>query len=73
MANKSADLDYEIFLIDHLERFVFSNLKSYLHSPLRTLHPTLLLVKSEERFKSMIYYLHSIDLFKCTKQVSTLS
>ncbi|WP_234856996.1 hypothetical protein [Acinetobacter junii] len=64
MTNKSADLDYEIFLIDHLERFVFSNLKSYLHSPLRTLHPTLLLVKSEERFKSMIYYLHSIDLFK---------
>lgn len=64
MINIDQDLDYEINLVNHLERFVLSNLKTWFHSPLRFIDPKLFLIQDEEQFKSAVYNLHLEGLFK---------
>lgn len=64
MINIDQDLDYEINLVNHLERFVLSNLKTWFHSPLRLIDPKIFLIQDEEKFKSAVYNLHLKGLFK---------
>lgn len=57
-------LDKEIELVNHVENFIFYRLRTSFSSPLRRIHPTLLFVQDQDLFKNVVYYLHSIDLFK---------